>query len=70
MQLEKELLQLELKLESLIRETRKEQLERLTSIPGMGKKTAMLLIVLTDGFTGFENARQLCYYTGITSTIR
>ena len=68
--MEKELSQLELKLESLIRETRKEQLERLTSIPGMGKKTAMLLIVLTDGFTGFENARQLCCYTGITSTIR
>ena len=39
-------------------------------LAGMGKKTAMLLIVLTDGFTGFENARQLCCYAGITPTIR
>ena len=69
-QLEKELSQIELKLESLIRETQEDQLEQLTSIPGMGKKTAMLLIVLTDGFTGFENARQLCCYSGLTPTIR
>ena len=69
-QLEKELDQIESKLESLVRKTQKEQLEQLTSIPGMGKKTAMLLIVLTDGFTSFENARQLCCFTGITPTIR
>ena len=30
----------------------------------------MLLIVLTNGFTSFENARQLCCFTGITPTIR
>ncbi|MCH4824594.1 transposase, partial [Gramella lutea] len=69
-QLEKELAQIESKLESLVRKTQKEQLEQLTSIPGMGKKTAMLLIVLTDGFASFENARQLCCFTGITPTIR
>ncbi len=49
LQLEKELTQIETKLESLVEETQKHQLEQLTSIPGMGKKTAMLLIVLTDG---------------------
>jgi len=69
-QLEKELVQIGSKLETLVRDTQEDQLEQLTSIPGMGKKTAMLLIVLTDGFTGFENARQLCCYTGITPTIR
>ena len=69
-QIEKELTQIETKLEFLIRETQKDQLEHLTSIPGMGKKTAMLLIVLTDGFTNFENARQLCCYSGLTATIR
>ena len=69
-QIEKELTQIETKLEFLIRETQKDQLENLTSIPGMGKKTAMLLIVLTDGFTSFENARQLCCYSGLTPTIR
>ena len=30
----------------------------------------MLLIVLTDGPAGFENARQLCCYKGITPEIR
>ncbi len=69
-QVDKELAQLESKLESLVRETQENQLEQLTSIPGMGKKTAMLLIVLTDGFTSFENARQLCCYSGLTPTIR
>lgn len=69
-QLEKELAQIESRLESLVRKTQEDQLEQLISIPGMGKKTAMLLIVLTDGFTSFENARQLCCFTGITPTIR
>ena len=69
-QLEKELAQIEAKLESLVRDNQEEQLEQLTSIPGMGKKTAMLLIVLTDGFTNFESARQLCCFTGLTPTIR
>ncbi len=69
-QIEKELTQIETKLEFLIRETQKDQLEQLTNIPGMGKKTAMRLIVLTDGFTSFENARQLCCYSGLTPTIR
>tara|TARA_R100000789_G_C2959807_1_gene137551 strand:- start:111 stop:299 length:189 start_codon:yes stop_codon:yes gene_type:complete len=60
LQLEKELTQIETKLESLVEETQKHQLEQLTSIPGMGKKTAMLLIVLTDGFASLENTRKLC----------
>lgn len=29
-----------------------------------------MLIVLTNGFSNFKNARQLCCYTGITPTIR
>ena len=36
----------------------------------MGSKTALLLIVLTDGFNRFENAKQLCSYAGITPIIR
>lgn len=34
------------------------------------QKTALLLIVLTDGFTKFENSAQLCSYAGITPTER
>jgi len=41
----------------------------LTSIPGIGKKTAMLLILVTDGFTRFENIKQLVAYTGIAPRI-
>ncbi|RKS42822.1 transposase [Gillisia mitskevichiae] len=57
-------------LEILVNEIHNKQLSQLMSIPGIGIKTAMLLIVLTDGFTSFENSRQLCSYAGITPTIR
>ena len=42
----------------------------LKSIPGMGVKTALFLIVVTDGFKRFENASQLCGYVGITPKLR
>jgi transposase len=37
---------------------------------GIGIKTVLFLIVITDGFDKFENAKQLCSYVGITTTIR
>jgi len=61
---------LEARLTEIVKEEQQQQLTLLKSIPGMGNKTAILLIVLTDGFSNFENARQLCCYTGITPTIR
>jgi transposase len=61
---------LEERLLALVKEEQQKQLTLLKSIPGMGNKTAMHLIVLTDGFSNFENARQLCSYTGITPIIR
>jgi len=45
-------------------------LTSLCSIPGIGKKTAMFLIVLTDGFRSFENSKQLCAYLGLAPTIK
>ena len=45
------------------------ELKSLMSIPGIGKKTAMLLILSTDGFTRFENIKQLVAYTGIAPRI-
>ena len=69
-QLEKELAQIEAKLESVVKTTKENRLDQLTSILEMGTKTAMLLIVLTEGFTSFENFRHLCYFIGITPTIR
>lgn len=61
---------LETRLAELVKEEQQQQLTLLKSIPGMGNKTAIMLLVLTDGFSNFENARQLCCYTGITPTIR
>ena len=68
--LQKEIGLLEARLLSLVKEHQQGQLTLLKSIPGMGSKTAMVLLVLTDGFTKFENAAQLCCYAGITPTIR
>ena len=55
---------------SLVKQDQQAQLTLLTSIPGMGVKTALFLIVITDGFKKFESASQLCSYVGITPTIR
>lgn len=67
---EKEIKLLEERLIELVKEHQQSQLTLLKSIPGMGVKTALMLIVMTDGFNRFENANQLCSYTGITPTIR
>lgn len=61
---------LEYRLTELVKEEQQKQLTVLKSIPGMGSKTAIMLIVLTNGFANSENARQLCNYTGMTSTLR
>jgi len=42
-----------------------EMLQDLESIPGMGKKTAMALIVISGGFDRFANYRKLSSYIGI-----
>ncbi len=42
---------------------------RLQSIPGLGKRTSMMLIVVTEGFTRFSNAKQLAAYVGLTPRV-
>ena len=69
-QLNKELAILEARLTDLMKEEQQEQLRLLKTIPGIGEKAAILLVVFTDGFSKFENSRQLCCYAGITPTIR
>lgn len=68
--LNKEIEMIESRLLALVKQEQQEQLTLLKSIPGMGVKTALFLIVLTDGFAKFEKASQLCSYVGITPTIR
>jgi len=67
--LNKEVSSLEVKLEDLIKECQADLLTRLCSIPGIGKRTAIFLIVLTQGFERFENSRQLISYFGMNPTI-
>ena len=61
---------LEAKILSLIKEDHHQQLSLLTSVPGIGRKTVLFLIIATDGFSNFETASQLCSYVGITPPIR
>ena len=68
--LDLEIGKLEICMENLIKEYQGEMLTRLCSIPGIGKKTAMFLIVLTDAFRSFENSKQLCAYLGLAPTIK
>jgi transposase len=46
-----------------------EQLENMVSIPGIGQKTAIQLLIITHGFTRFENCKQLCSYIGLSPRI-
>ena len=68
--LDKEVQGIEAKLLSLVKQDQQQQLTLLQSIPGIGLKTALFLIVVTDGFSKFETSSQLCSYVGITPTIR
>jgi len=42
---------------------------QLKSIPGMGSKTSLLLIVISGGFSKFNNHKQLASYVGISPRI-
>ncbi len=54
----------------MIKEYQPDLLTRLCSIPGIGKRTAIYLIVLTHGFEKFETSRQLISYFGLNPIIR
>ena len=68
--LKNEIEKIEIRLLDLVKKEQQQQLTLLKSIPGMGVKTALFLIVVTEGFQKFDNAQQLCSYVGITPTIR
>lgn len=68
--LDKEVKALEERLLLLVKQDQQHQLTLLKGIPGLGTKTALFLIVITDGFDKFETAGQLCSFVGITPTIR
>ncbi|WP_271394158.1 IS110 family RNA-guided transposase [Aequorivita sinensis] len=68
--LDRELEGIEARLLELVKQEQQQQLTLLQTVPGIGAKTALFLIVITDGFSKFETGAQLCSYVGITPTIR
>ncbi|MGY6648316.1 IS110 family RNA-guided transposase [Wenyingzhuangia sp. IMCC45574] len=68
--LQKELLKLELALEEMVKEEHEYKVTLLKSIPGIGEKTALMMLVFTDGFNRFESSKELCSYAGLTPIIR
>lgn len=68
--LEKEIRLLETEIEKLIRANEQTLFTKLNTIPGVGKKTSMLLIVSTNGFRDFESSRQLSSYFGLAPNER
>lgn len=67
--IEKQLEIIEFEMCKIVEEFHQEQTKQLQSIPGIGTKTSMALIVLSGGFTKFENAKQLCSYVGLSPRI-
>ncbi|ANF52388.1 hypothetical protein A0O34_18530 [Chryseobacterium glaciei] len=60
---------IECQMELIIKTHHQEMFDQLRSIPGMGGKTSLLLIVISGGFTKFEKYKQLVSYVGISPRI-
>lgn len=69
-QLDKEMKTLEDQLLVLVKESHQDLFSLIKTIPGIGRKTAIMLIVLTGGFERFSSASELCSYAGLTPVIR
>ena len=67
---QKELIDIEERLLMLVKQVHQDVLTRLKTIPGIGSKTALMLVVLTDGFERFTSGSELCSYAGLTPIIR
>jgi len=66
----KEVKIIEDKLVELVKKENQELLTLLETIPGIGRKTSVMLLILTDGFKRFSTAAELCSYSGLTPIIR
>ncbi|MGB5498792.1 MAG: IS110 family transposase [Maribacter sp.] len=68
--LKKEIIILENEMELLIKTNEKDLYMRLNTIPGIGNKTAILLIITTNSFKDFENCGQISSYLGLAPNER
>lgn len=67
LELEKILSALEERINELIEGSKElnEQYKLLQTVPGIGKKTALYLLITTQGFTTFDNWRKMACYAGV-----
>ncbi|ARV13877.1 IS110 family transposase [Polaribacter sp. SA4-12] len=56
----------EKKIEQIGRLAYKDTVERIKTIPGIGLKTAIMMSVITDNFTKFDNYKQLTAFVGFS----
>ena len=68
-QLNKKISTVEKQMNELIEEENSALKEQLESIPGIGPKTSLLLIVALRGFEGFDNYKQVISYLGLSPRI-
>ena len=68
-QIKTDVKEVEQQLERLVLAHEKEAFENLQSIPGIGKKTAVVLIALTQGMEGFSSSKQVSSYFGLCPRI-
>ena len=69
-QLKKESEVLQTELEKLIKTKEPKLFQRLTTIPGIGKKTAILMMVCTSNFKTFESYKQVSSFLGLAPNER
>jgi len=60
--------QLQEEVDDLVKSYKPDLLKNIKSIVGIGERTAGLLIVTTEGFKNFENAKQLSSFFGLAPT--
>lgn len=63
-ELAKQIKELEEEAARLVKKEYGQMYDNISSIPGIGNRTAVLLIALTHGFTKFENAKQVSSFFG------
>lgn len=66
--MKKEIKQLEQKLQQLLQQWQPDQLKSISSVKGIGKRAAAMLIVFTQGFKHTQNHRQLISFAGLAPT--
>ena len=67
--LHKQIALLEKQIEELIAEDDETVVEHISSVPGVGKKTAIALLTATKGMHGFDDYRQVSSYFGLCPRI-